>query len=156
MVQGGIDKDVQVLCKFLRHHIVLGTLTNHLWITEDGCSDGSVVNREMTWNEKREDNLRPCWTMNQSFVIFYIYFYSCPIKSTGCKFPCFVHELLMCDQSVFSPPNIEPHVRDVNWFNTKLSELTKWEIYGRQENHMEILWVKGCTNLYQHKACNIL
>ena len=35
------------------------------------------VNRAMTSNENLEDNLRPCWTMNQSFVIFHVYFYSC-------------------------------------------------------------------------------
>ena len=35
------------------------------------------MNRAMTSNENQEDNLRPCWTMNQSFLIFHIYFYSC-------------------------------------------------------------------------------
>ena len=47
--------------------------------------------------------------MNQSFLIFHIYFYFLPndkIMSTGCKCLCFVLELPMCDQNIFSPHNI--------------------------------------------------
>ena len=36
--------------------------------------DGAV-NRATTSNENKEDNLRPCWTMNQSFVIFHIFIF---------------------------------------------------------------------------------
>ena len=70
MGQRDIAKDI---CNFLiEPPFFLCTLTHHPWIMEDGN-----VNRAMTSNENQEDNLRPCWTMNQSFLIFDIYFYSC-------------------------------------------------------------------------------
>ena len=47
----------------------------------------------------------------------------------------------MCDQKIFSPHSIyenkdkyQPHERRLFVINTKLSKLTKWEMYGRQKN----------------------
>ena len=51
--------------------------------------------------------------MNHSFLIFHIYFYSnvkVQKRSTGCKCPCFVLELPMCDQKMFSPHNININI----------------------------------------------
>ena len=133
--------------------------------------DGNV-NRAMISNENQEDNLWPCWTMNLSFLIFHIYFYSWIMtkkakRSSGCKCPCFVLELPMCDQKLFSPHNINillssKQVLNMSWtrtntnhiymherrlfvINTKLSKLTKWEMYGRQKNSYGSL-VSGRVN----------
>ena len=77
MGQGDIDKDMCMIKPFktfiylFEPPFFLCPLTHHPWIMEDGN-----VNRAMTSNENQEDNLRPCWTMNQSFLIFHIYFNS--------------------------------------------------------------------------------
>ena len=104
--------------------------------------------------------------MHQSFLIFHIYFYSndkVQKRSTGCKCPCFVLELPMCDQKIFSPHNInillsskqvlnenkdkyQLHKRRLfGLINTKLSKLTKSEMYGRQKNSYGSL-VNGRVN----------
>ena len=72
----------------------------------------------MTSNANQEDSLRPCWTTNQSFLISHIPVYFI-VKQTGVK---------------WEQGQILTHVRDIVWFNTRLSELIKWEMYGRQEN----------------------
>ena len=79
------------------------------------------------------------------------------------KCSCFVLELPMCDQKIFSPHNInillsskqvlnknrekyQPHERRLfGLINTKLSKQTKWEMYGRQKNSYGSL-VSGRVN----------
>ena len=51
---------------FVSSHTHLPSLDHGKW----SCCDSSVLKREKTSNENQEVDLRTCWKMNHSFLIF--------------------------------------------------------------------------------------